>query len=183
MQFKDEFSADEYIDQNGIDETLEEIDSGKFGGDIASINMLKYRIKCKKENEKIIEAALNSAKAAKGAVSAAKWTAVAVVIALISFFLQLVISLPQMTRSAMEQMSECVMLGQSRNGDKFLNNEPNIYFRSKYYEECMLASGFEFQGNDNEKCHAEDEMHKSVKQILPSCYKKPSYAHLLGRLF
>ena len=177
MQIESAEQAKEYIDLHGEAAVREKIAAGAIGSEKRALAYLNAEFARRGGGQAIHAATQAAERAARHSATAALWTMVAGFAALVATSLQLLQLAVPMQRSSWEQMAQCRIdvnrdLPNATSGDK---TEQGIV-RGEYLQDCMQASGFAFQSDIGQSCQTQDELHRSAKQILPSCYSRRSVA-------
>ena len=177
MQIESAEQAMEYIDLHGEASVREQIAGGALGNEKRALAYLNAEFARRGSGQTIYAATQAAERAARHSATAARWTMVAGLAALVATSLQLLQLAVPMQRASWEQMAQC-RIDADRDLPKGTSSDKNKQGidRGEYLQDCMQASGFAFQADIGQSCQTQDELHKSVKQILPSCYSRRSLA-------
>ena len=175
MQIESVDQAAAYIDVHGEAVVREQIAAGELGNEKRAIAYLNAEFARRGSGQAIHAATLAAERAARHSATAARWTMVAGFAALIATSLQLLQLAVPMQRSSWEQMAQCrIDVDRDLPSRASAGKSEQGIARGEYLQDCMLAGGFAFQADIGQSCQTQDALHRSVKQILPSCYNRRS---------
>jgi len=169
MSIENEYEAFLYIESKGDVAVADELSAGKFGGNKRDIYYLTKVLKEREERNREAVVISNASLAAISSFKSAKMAQVTAAIALFSLLIPLLLSVMFGRKSDGEQMAQCRVQLPIELKAKNLTDE-----RADYYEDCMRAAGFEFKTDGANACLANDEITRSVKKVMASCYRPTS---------
>ena len=176
MQIESIDQASAYIDEHGESKVREQLASGMMGNEKRARAFLDAEFKRRADDQGLASAIRAAQLAAMQSARAARWTMVAGFSSLLGALLQFGQFAMPVQRASWEHMAQCHIdasrdLANKTSGDQ---NERGIT-RGDYISDCMLSNGFAFQDGVGQTCQTSDSLHKSVKQIIPSCYQRRSF--------